>query len=336
MRPSAETPRLYLGVDLGGTKTGLSLWEESGAPGTLARGGEGPRPGPRLLGRARWGTPREGPDAAIERIVSEARRLLGTSAAGRLEAIGVSGGGPLDPERGTILSVPNLPGWKEVPLARLLAEALGAPVRIENDANACALAEWLYGAGKGARSLAFLTCSTGIGAGFVFDGRLYRGSRCLAGEVGHQVIIPDGLPCGCGGKGCLEAYASGAGIARRLEALRSRDSGLPRTAREVAERARSGDAFAREFLRETAEYLAMGLANLIFTVNPDRIVLGTIAVGAGEFLLAPLREALARRVWPSLLEGLEIRPALLGDSLGDHAALAVARDLWRYLAPSES
>lgn len=331
MAPSAESPRLYLGVDLGGTKTGLSLWEDAAvpAPGAPAGGVASAR----LLGRARWGTPRESPEVAIERIVSEARGLLRASGAERLAAIGVSGGGPLDPERGRILSIPNLPGWDDVPLARRLSEALGAPARLENDANACALAEWLYGAGRGARSLAFLTCSTGIGAGFLFEGRLYRGSRYLAGEVGHQVIIPDGLPCGCGGRGCLEAYASGAGIARRLEALRSRDSGLPATARELAERARSGDGFSREFLRETAEYLAMGLANLIFTVNPDRIVLGTIAVGAGEFLLAPLREALARRVWPSLLDGLEIRPAHLGDSLGDHAALSVARDLPKYLAP---
>ena len=323
---------MYLGVDLGGTKTGVSLWEEcAGAPEPRAPPAGGPSPGPRLLGRSRFSTPRDGPEAAIERIVSEARRLLEASGAGRLEAIGVSGGGPLDPERGRILSIPNLPGWNDVPLGRRLSEALGAPVRIENDANACALAEWLYGAGRGARSLSFLTCSTGIGAGFVFEGKLYRGSRYLAGEVGHQVIIPDGLPCGCGGRGCLEAYASGAGIARRLDALRSKEPSLPSTAREVVERARSGDAFSRGFLRETAEYLAMGLANLVFTVNPDRIVLGTIAVGAGDLLLDPLRESLARRVWPSLLEGLEIRPAQLGDSLGDHAALAVARDLPGYL-----
>jgi glucokinase len=234
----------------------------------------------------------------------------------------VSGGGPLDPIAGTILSIPNLKGWVDVPLARLLSEALGAPARIENDANASALAEWLYGAGRGARNLAFLTCSTGIGAGLILDGRLYRGATFLAGEAGHQVIVPDGLPCGCGNRGCLEAYASGSGMARRLAALRASDPTLPSTARDVVERARSGHRFSLSFLEETAEYLAMGLANLIFCINPDRIVLGTIAVGAGELLLGPLRAS---------LRGLEIVPAALGADLGDRAALAVARDLPRYV-----
>jgi glucokinase len=303
--------RLYLGVDLGGTKIALALWSE----------------GKERLGGERWGTLPD-PDSNIERIIDGARRLL-RSSGGLLEAIGVSGGGPVDPDGGVILSVPNLPGWREVPICRLLGDALEAPARIENDANACALAEWLHGAGRGARDLIFLTCSTGIGAGLILDGRLYRGSRQLAGEIGHLKIVPGGEPCGCGARGCLEAYAGGAGIARRLGILREKDPALPASARELVERARGGDDFSLEFLAGTAEYLALGLAHAIFLLDPERIVLGTIAVGAGDLLLEPLRAALRRLVWPALLEGLEVLPAALGEALGDHAALAVARGIVR-------
>jgi glucokinase len=139
------------------------------------------------------------------------------------------------------------------------------------------------------------------------------------------VIVPDGLPCGCGNRGCLEAYAGGAGIARRLAELRAADPGLPASALSVVERARSGDPFSRGFLRETAEYLAMGIANLAFILNPERVILGTIAVGAGPLLLDPLRESLQRRVWPRILQGLEVAPAALGADLGDWAAMVVAR-----------
>jgi glucokinase len=304
----------YLAVDLGGTKISVSLWEE------------GPS-GPVRTGKSRWATLPDGPGANIDRMVAETEALIGPDRSIRFDAIGISGGGPLDPERGIILNVPNLPGWINLPITSILERRLGAPAWIENDANACAVAEWQRGAGRGSRNMVFLTCSTGMGAGLILDGRLYRGARHLAGEAGHQVIVPGGLPCGCGKRGCLEAYASGAGMARRLDALRASDPGLPRTAREVVERARVGDPFSLRFLRETGEYLGMGLANVVFLLNPERIVLGTIAVGAGALLLDTVREVLSRLLWPALLEGLEIRPAELGEELGDHAALSVARDL---------
>jgi glucokinase len=315
---SESTDRLYLGVDLGGTKIAVSLWSDGGATGAA-----------RKLGAERWETIAGGPASNLDRVVATGERLAGGA---RLTSIGISGGGPLDPSTGVILSVPNLPGWVDVPITRILSERLGAPARIENDANACAVAEWLHGAGRGARNLAFLTCSTGIGAGLILDGRLYRGSRFLAGEVGHQVIVPGGLECGCGKRGCLEAYASGSGMAKRLAARRQRDTSLPRTALEAVERARAGDALSTAFLRETAEYLAMGLANLAFILNLDRIVLGTIPTGAGPLIFEPLRESLAGRLWPALLEGLEVVPSALWPDLGDHAALTVARDLDRVLS----
>ncbi|HVR76444.1 MAG TPA: ROK family protein [Planctomycetota bacterium] len=318
-----ETRSFYLGVDLGGTKIAVSLWAEDAARHVTKVHAE------------RWETLGGGPSPNIERICAAAARLTSMREAPggrsrgktRIESIGISGGGPLDPQAGVILSVPNLPGWVDVPIVSLLSERLGAPARLENDANACAVAEWLHGAGRGASHLAFLTCSTGMGAGLILDRKLYRGARFLAGEAGHQVIVPEGLPCGCGKRGCLEAYASGAGIARRLTPLREREPSLPGTARDVVDRAKAGDPFSLSFLRETAGYLAMGLANLIFTLNLERIVLGTIAAAAGPLLLDPLRESLAERLWPSLHEGLEVVPSALWPDLGDHAALSVARDL---------
>lgn len=296
---------MILGVDLGSTKVALGLWKA---------------PAERIDG-TRFATPRDGPRALIAEIIRRGRELAGGEP---IDAVGVSAGGPVDPERGIVLTIPNLPGWDDVPLAAELSSALGAAVAVENDANACALAEWRLGAGQGVRDLAFLTFSTGIGAGLILDGRLYRGSRLLAGEIGHHVIEPDGAICGCGGRGCLEAYASGAGIGRRLAELRQDDPSLPGNARELVTRARHGDSFSVEFLASTADYLARGLAGLIFLLNPARIILGTIAVGAGDLLLGPLRRELESRVWPSLLEGVEVLPAALGAELGDHAALVVA------------
>ncbi len=304
--------RRVLGIDLGGTKIAVSLWTAEGR---------------RIDGR-RFETKRDSVEANLAEIFRLGRELLG----GRTPAaIGVSGGGPLDPERGVIISIPNLPGWVEIPIAARLSEEFGAPTGIENDANACALAEHLFGAGRGARHMAFLTLSTGIGGGLILDGRIYRGHRYLAGEAGHQVIEEGGAPCGCGNRGCLEAYASGTGIARRLDEKRKAAVGplgnpadLPRDARDVVERARRGDPFSVGFLRETAAYLARGIADLVYILDPERIILGTIAVAAGDLLLGPLREEVARRLWPQLARGLEILPAGLGAKLGDWAAFVVA------------
>ncbi len=301
-----------VGVDLGGTKIAVSAWTPEG----------------RRIDARRFATLPGGPDPNVERIAAIARDMLGGE---RPRAIGVSGGGPLDPERGVIISIPNLPGWTDVPFAERLETALGAPAAIENDANACAIAEHRFGAGRGTKDMAFLTLSTGIGGGLILDGRIYRGHRFLAGEVGHQVIVPDGPPCGCGKRGCLEALASGTGIANRLRELRGAmatdalpEPDLPLDARQLVERARAGDVFSLGFLRETAGFLALGLSNLVFVLDPERIVLGTIAVAAGDLLLAPLRQEVDRLLWPAFRRDLSILPAQLGPDLGDYAAFAVA------------
>jgi glucokinase len=293
-------PRV-LGIDLGGTKIAVCTFTPDG----------------RRLDRRQFQTLRGPPEGNLARIVELGRELLAGMAP---LAIGVSGGGPLDPRRGVIISIPNLPGWEEVPIAERLRDAFGAPVGIENDANACAIAEHRLGAGRGSKDMVFLTLSTGIGGGLILDGKIYRGHRFLAGEAGHQVIVPGGNPCGCGNRGCLEAYASGTAIARMLS---ERNEGIA-TAKELVDRARSGDPRARRSLEDIARFLAMGIANLVYILDPERIILGTIAVAAGDLLLAPLRCEVDRLLWPAFRRDLKILPAGLGLELGDYAAFAVA------------
>lgn len=313
---------LILGIDIGGTKCAASLGT---AEGTIAARRE-------VRTRAA-----EGPDAVISDLLEAARGLLDESgtALDDIAGIGISCGGPLDTRTGVVYSPPNLPGWEAVPLRDRFAEALPGPqVVLENDANATALAEWRWGAGRGAMNLAFLTMGTGIGGGLILDGRLYRGANDLAGEVGHQTILINGPECQCGKRGCLEALASGPAIARlaresldygRGRLLVEKAGGKPDqiTAQVVIEAAREGDSLALRILEEAGTYMGIGLANLIQIVNPERIVLGTIAVHAGDLILHPIRRAVRDFAWRRSAEVCEVVPAALGDRAQDLAAIAL-------------
>ena len=223
-----------------------------------------------------------------------------------------------------IYTPPNLPNWDAVPLKSLLQEEFGLLVLIENDANATALAEHRWGAGVGCRDMAFLTMGTGIGAGLILNGSLYRGRRDLAGEVGHTAVLPHGPKCPCGKRGCLDTLASGTAIGR-MGRERLGDGAL--TAEAVCARARGGDAVARGILADAARWMGIGLANLLHTLNLERIVLGTLAVHAADLLLEPIRQETERHCWPRVWEGVSIVPAALGDAAQDTAALAVARQI---------
>jgi glucokinase len=251
-----------------------------------------------------------------------------------LAGVGISCGGPLDSQAGIVYSPPNLPGWDAVPVRSIFEQAFpGIRVVLENDANATALAEWIFGAGRGTRNMLFLTMGTGIGAGLILDGRLYRGTNDLAGEVGHQTILMNGPMCGCGKRGCLEALASGPAIARlaqdrlqygrgaRLLAAGGKPAGI--TARHVVDLARDGDAFSVGVLEEAGTYMGVGLANLIQILNPERIVLGTIAVHAGDLILEPIRKAVADYAWERSRSVCTIVPAELGDRAQDLAAISL-------------
>lgn len=274
--------------------------------------------------------------ADLDALVDEARSLLGEAGveAGALGGIGVSVPGPADPAAGVLINPPNLPGWQDVPVGEHLSDALGAPARIENDANAAALAEARFGAGRGVDDLVYLTMSTGVGGGVISGGRLVHGAFGAAGEPGHMPIVPDGRRCACGLRGCLEAYTGGNAWRDHLRAIAPaasdavvRAGGDPASLRpeHVVEAARAGDAWANEAFGVWLDDLAQGIAAIVMLLEPRRIVLGTIAVAAGEALcFAPLRARLATRLWPQQAERLEVVPAMLGETLPERAGFAVA------------
>lgn len=321
---------MILGIDIGGTKSAVVLGR---ADGTI------------LARRAEPTQAETGPEAILSRLIAMARELMRSGVEGGgsggsgldspLEGIGISCGGPLDTKTGLVYSPPNLPGWDAVPVRALFEKAFpGVRVVLENDANATALAEWRYGAGRGTQNMAFLTMGTGIGGGLILDGRLYRGTNDLAGEVGHQTILLNGPLCGCGKRGCLEALASGPAIARLareslhygrgkrlVEAAGGKPSNI--TAQHVVQAAKEGDAFSRSLLAEVGTYMGIGIANLIQTLNPERIILGTLAVHAGDLLLDPIRQAVAEYAWERARAVCEIVPAALGDRAQDLAALSL-------------
>ena len=240
---------------------------------------------------------------------------------GENPVFGVSCGGPLDSQRGVILSPPNLPGWDNVPIASLLTERFGGSAFLMNDANAGALAEWQFGAGRGTRNMVFLTHGTGMGGGLILDGRLYEGTSGDAGEIGHVRMAPDG-PVGYGKAGSFEGFCSGAGIAKLA---RGRIPGLDTpTAKQVAEAAEQGNPLALAVLEESGRWLGRGLAILVDILNPEIIVLGSVYTRSGRFLEAAMREELVREALPSALAVCRIVPAALGERLGLAAAVAVA------------
>jgi glucokinase len=237
--------------------------------------------------------------------------------------VGVSFGGPVEADGRTVRLSMHVPGWEGMPLAARLEQALGVPAAVANDGDAAALAEHRFGAGRGVRHMLYFTVSTGIGGGVIVDGKLHRGERAWAGEVGHQVLKPDGPPCPCGRNGCLESLASGLSVAREARARlhaprvsRSLLAGRPVddiTAADVAAAAGQGDALAREVWGAAMEWLGIGVASAANLLNPGRVVIGGGLTRAGDLLFEPVRRVVAYRALDPLLE---VVPAALGDDVG--------------------
>ena len=292
---------MLLGVDIGGTKCALILAENNG----------------KILSRQAFAT--ADVKTTLNWILDGARALAQKFA---LDAVGVSCGGPLDSGKGLILSPPNLPGWDAIPITKLLSEATGAPAYLCNDANACALAEWKYGAGQGSHNMIFLTFGTGLGAGLILDGRLYEGTNGMAGEVGHIRLAEDG-PLGYGKPGSFEGFCSGGGISRLGDAM-----GCPGTAKELAQRAKAGDRAALAVYGESARRLGQGLSILIDLFNPERIVIGSVFARSESLFREEMEKVMAREALPEANSVCRVVPAALGDAIGDHAAVAVAQRGW--------
>jgi len=332
--------RLLLALDFGGTKLSAGLIAS---------------------GERRWRAHRQvlsfgGTNAELDlsTMMSLARDLLGGTAPA---AIGVSFGGPVKAAEGVVLLSHHVPGWEDFPLRDWLQDRFGVPAGVDNDANVAALGEWRFGAGQRSRSLLYVTVSTGVGGGWVLDGRIYHGADSLAGEIGHMTVRPGGPVCACGRRGCLEAVAAGPAIARRarerlLAAQTSEVSedfgslaGEPQqfyttpgallrqlvggdvgtvTAHHVSQAAEAGDELAQQVLEEAAHALGFGIGCAIVLMNPERVVVGGGVAKSGERYFEAMRAAARANVLQGM--SVDIVPAALGDDAPLWGAIALAED----------
>jgi len=293
--------KLVVGVDLGGTKIYTAAADLKG----------------HLLSEVKRPTGAlRGPKAVIEEIVSTIEEAILKSGPGvkSVEAIGIGAPGPVNFSTGMVVDPPNLPGWRSVPLKKILGRKLGTRIAVDNDANLAGLAEVRYGAAKGLSEVVYITASTGIGGGLIFNGKLYRGADGAAGEVGHMTIIPGGPECNCGNHGCLEAVASGTAFLK-LHGY---------TTEEAVERIKKGDRVALSHVEELACYLGIGLANITNIFNPQAIVVGGGMSNMGPLLFKPLRTAVKKYGFSIAGRRVKLLKSSLGKRVGVMGAIALA------------
>lgn len=310
-----------LGFDIGGTKCAVTTAQWDGSRITLLEKAACPTD---------LAIP---PEAMVAQMIAMADGILTQTP----DRIGISCGGPLSSETGTILGPPNLPGWDHVQIVSQLQSHYGVPVTLQNDANACAVAEWKFGAGRGTRNMVFLTFGTGLGAGLILHGRLYSGTNDNAGEVGHIRLSPFG-PVGYGKAGSFEGFCSGGGLAQlgytlALEAAQSgkqpmyyKPGMLPKdiTAKTIADAARAGDETALEVYRVCGAYLGRGLSLIIDILNPEVIVLGSIFGRCQDLLWPAAKTMIEKEAISASAACCRIEKAGLGEHIGDYAAIAAA------------
>ena len=309
------------GIDIGGTKIAVAL---------------------ETVGRERVATrflptqSEAGPFAVLEDVSRAIEEMLDENGDCKLVSIGVGSPGPLDMEKGLILSPSNMRDWDRFPIVGILGERFKVPVMLDNDANAAALGEYIYGAGRGYKNIVYITASTGIGGGIIINGEIFHGVSHGAGEIGHTVVLPDSdIRCYCGTVGCLEAVCAGARIARRAqERLSNGEPSLINemvrdveevTAKTVIEAARRKDRLATEIWDDACRYLSVGVANIFTLLAPEAVVIGGGMAAAGEMLFEPLRRITPQFVSMIPHEKINIVPAELGTESGICGALVIAR-----------
>jgi glucokinase len=306
--------RSILAVDVGGTKTVVALVLPTG----------------KIISRKYFLTlADEGTLAVINRLSSAINRSIAQAGRRNVElmGIGIAVAGALDTRRGIVTTSPNLPGWRNIPLRDIVAARSGLNTYLINDASAAALGEYRFGAGRGFDNMLYVTVSTGIGGGIITNGELYSGADGCAGEVGHMTIEPDGPPCHCGNFGCLESLASGWAIAREAvtrmshgeassitELIEGKVENI--TARTVASAAKKGDRLACEIISKAADYLGIGLANLVNIFNPELIVIGGGLSKMGNMLLGPARKVIKERAFRLPAQRVRVVRARLGSNAG--------------------
>ncbi|CAN7394766.1 ROK family protein [Paenibacillus sp. LjRoot153] len=313
-------------IDIGGTKCAVSL-------------GAVEQDRVVILEKIKFPTPNN-PKVAMNDIAAVLEKVMSRHPEQTPAALGISCGGPLNSQAGLILSPPNLPGWDQIDVVTPFRARFGIPVGLQNDANACALAEWRFGAGKGCRNMIFLTFGTGMGAGLILNGQLYSGTNDMAGEVGHVRLAAEG-PVGYGKEGSFEGFCSGGGIAKlaQMMTIKAIQEGkapsfckhmndlVGLSAESVGKAAQEGDPLARQIYNLVGRRLGQGLAMLVDVLNPERIVIGSI-YGRQQELLEPIvMNTLREEALPWSLNVCEIVPAGLGEQVGDYAGLSVAMDV---------
>ena len=310
-----------LGFDIGGTKCAVitARWKDQEIT---------------LLKKEKCATDTTiSPTDMINKLMDMADGIL----EGKPDAIGISCGGPLDSKNGIIICPPNLPGWINVEIVKQIEAHYGAPAHLQNDANACAVAEWKFGAASGMQNVVFMTFGTGLGAGLILDGRLYSGTNDNAGEVGHIRLDRFG-PVGFGKAGSFEGFCSGGGIAQlgytmAVEAMQNGISPLyfrsgmtpgEVSARSVADAAIAGDPTAIEVYRICGEYLGRGLSVIIDILNPEAVVIGSIFTRCRDLLWEETKKFIEKEALSASAQVCQILPAGLGEQIGDYAAIATA------------
>lgn len=316
--------RQFIGIDIGGTKCAVVAARERADGGT-----------PEIFEKKSFPTIVGNPEATIEKILETAEKTAARTKS--VSAVGISCGGPLDSSRGVIMSPPNLVGWDNVKITEIVRRRLGVPTFLQNDANACALAEWLYGAGKGSKNMVFMTFGTGLGAGLILDGKLYAGTNDNAGEVGHVRLSEFG-PVGYAKAGSFEGFCSGSGIAQlgRAKAAELFQQGKACafcaspaeldlvSAKNIAAAADAGDPTAIEVYKISARKLGFGISILIDILNPQTIVIGSIFARSENLIRREMQKIIDAEALPNAARKCKVVPALLGESIGDIAAVSVA------------
>jgi glucokinase len=305
---------MILGLDIGGTKTAVVLGTRQGE----------------IQWRKQFATESQrGFRQVFDELAQTAQEGVHHSEA-KIEAISVSIGGPLNVLEGVIKSPPNLPGWDDIPLKQLLKDRFSLPVFVEHDGNAGALAEFFFGAGRGFRNIIFITMGTGFGAGLILDGKLYRGTTDVAGEVGHVRVAEDGPLC-YGKRGSLEGFGSGSGIAKLANVMFPALWDESATVMDVHVAWREGSPEARQVFERAGSFLGRGFAVLADLLNPERIILGGLGMRIGDALLPAAERIFREEALPRATDACRIVPAELGERIGDVASLCAALDQGSFL-----
>lgn len=308
--------KVVAGIDIGGTKIALAIQDRNR----------------KVLSTQKIPTRVElGPSKILRDICDSLSQMIAEFDA-ELGAIGLCTPGPIDIEKGLVLSPTNLADWIEFPIVELLKKEFKVPVVFDNDANAAALGEYFYDGGESYKTILYVTVSTGVGGAIVINGKVHHGLATGAGEIGHMIVEPDGTVCGCGAKGCLEAVASGTAIAKRAKEAVDRNGGKLSgisvekiTAETVVDAVRKGDKIALEVWDNAVKLLAIGIGNAITTVAPNAVIIGGGISNAGNILFEPLRKRLNENVHLVPMEKVSVFAARLGGESGVFGALVLAR-----------